>query len=392
MPWEFEKVEDKRSELVKAYLNGEPMTYLCKLHHVSRKTGYKWVKRYLERGPAEGLSDLSRAPYEPRRLYGEEQINIALDLKLQKRTWGPKKILAMLRREYPDEKWPSATWLYRVFKDYHLVTPRRFRRRVSATHPLGDVNASNDVWIADFKGWFLTQDKTKCEPLTITDAHSRYLIKCEHLWNKSVDYVWPIFNEAFREYGLPKRLRTDNGPPFGCLGVGRLTKLSINLIKAGVTPEWINPGHPEENGRHERFHLTLKEAVANPPASTLKQQIARLKTFQEEYNTERPHEAVGLAPPSLFYFASEREWDGVLRAPEYDRKTMLVRKVCQSGCIWLKQQEYFIGQTLTGEYVGIKEKTEGLEVYYGPVYLGVIKEGQGFERPRIKRKKIVRRG
>ena len=392
MPWELKKVEDKRRELIEAYQNGTPMTYLCKLHGVSRKTAYKWYNRYLKLGAEEGLQDLSKAPHNPTRKYGEEQISLALDLKLQKRTWGPKKILAMLRREYPNENWPSSTWLYQVFKEHHLVTSRRYRKRVPATHPLGDVNASNDVWMADFKGWFLTKDKTKCEPLTITDGHTRFLIKCEHLWNKSADYVWPIFEEAFREYGLPRRLRTDNGPPFGCIGAGRLTKLSINLIKAGVTPEWINPGHPEENGRHERFHLTLKGAVANPPARTLKEQIGRLKAFREEYNHERPHEAVGLEPPSLHYNASDRRWDGVLRSPEYDTKDMKIRKVCASGCIWIDQEEYYIGQVLWGEYIGLREEEEGLEAYYGPVHLGRIVKGKRLERPKMKPKKIIRRG
>src|SRR5262249_30297707 len=157
---------------------------------------------------------------------------------------------------------------------------KRPRTRVPATHPLGELNNSNDVWIADFKGWFLTKDKKKCEPLTITDGYSRYLIKCEHVFNKSSEHIWPIFVEAFQECGLPNRIRTDNGPPFGSVGVGRLTQLSINLIKAGITPEWINPGHPEENGRHERFHLTLKMAVANPPAETLEEQIKRMVWFQ----------------------------------------------------------------------------------------------------------------
>ncbi len=391
MPWEFKKVEDKRKELIEAYLDGISMTELSKRYKVSRKTAYKWYNRYMELGPEEGLKDLSRAPHSPTRTFTDEQIEEALNLKLKKRNWGPKKVLARLKRDHPEEEWPSTTWLYEIFKEHHLITPRRLRKRLPATHPLGDVNQSNDVWMADFKGWFLTEDNNKCEPLTITDGYSRFLISCYHLAKKSTDYVWPIFEEAFKEYGLPKRIRTDNGPPFGCIGVGRLTRLSINMIKAGVIPEWINPGHPEENGRHERFHLTLKQAVADPAAKNLKEQIARMKAFQEEYNFERPHEALGLDTPSNHYYCSNRKWDGILRPPEYDTKSMIVRKVCQSGCIWLKQKEYYFGNSLTGEHVGIKETDLGeLEVYYGPVYLGKLKN-DSLEKPKLRPKKIIRR-
>jgi putative transposase len=392
MPWELKKVEDRRKELIEAYVNGSSMTELCKFYKISRKTAYKWFNRCLELGLNEGLKDLSKAPHQPIHRFTDKQFDRAINLKLQRRSWGPKKILVRLEKDYPEELWPSPTRLYEVFKDHHLVTSRRLRKRVPATHPLGDVNNSNDVWIADFKGWFLTQDRTKCEPITITDGYTRYLISCNHVPKKSADFIWPIFEEAFKEYGLPKRIRTDNGPPFGCIGIGRLTSLSINLIKAGVVPEWINPGHPEENGRHERFHLTLKQAVANPPEKTLKEQIARMKDFQEEYNFERPHEALGQETPGSHYYASQRQWDGILRQPEYDTKLMKVRKVCQSGCIWLNQEEYFLGQVLTGEYVGMKELEEGeLEVYYGPIYLGKLRHGYGMVRPKMRLKKIIRR-
>jgi hypothetical protein len=250
------------------------------------------------------------------------------------------------------------------------------------------------VWIGDFKGWFLTGDNKKCEPLTITDGYSRYLIRCQQLLDKTAESVWHVFKEAFLEYGLPNRIRTDNGPPFGSVGAGRLTELSIKFIKAGVLPEWINPGHPEENGRHERFHLTLKEAIANPPAKTLEEQIIRMIHFQEEYNNERPHESLEMNRPSDYYTKSVRRWDGVLRDPEYNTSEMIVRKVGQNGCVWVKQHEYYIGQTLKGEYVGIKERDQGaLDVQYGPVHLGELKEGnKRIEKPKLAKKAIVRRG
>lgn len=393
MAWELKRVEDQRKQLVDLYAEGEmTMTEICRHFGVSRKTAYKWLNRYQILGYS-GLQDESRAPHNPCHCFSEAILEQAINLKLQYPTWGPKKVLARLHRDYPRLKWPSATRLYEIFKEENLVHSRRLRKRVPATHPLGHVNQSNDVWMADFKGWFLTEDKSKCEPLTITDGFSRYLIKCEHLSRKTVDSVWPVFATAFEEYGLPNRLRTDNGPPFGCVGVGRLTGLSINLIKAGVKPEWINPGHPEENGRHERFHLTLKEAVASPPARTLQEQVMRMALFQREYNFERPHEALEMNTPASNYRASPRQWDGVLRSPEYDTERMIVRKVGQNGCVWLKHTAHYIGEALKGEYTGLKEREDGsLEVYYGPIYLGQLTVEKGLEKPKMKVKKIIRRG
>ncbi len=383
MAWEKYKVEQQRLDVVQAYMSGDSsMTHICKQYGVSRKTGYKWYQRFLEQGE-EGLLDLSKAPNTPNICYTDQQIDKAIDLKLRHRTWGPKKILIKLKEYYPDQNWPSPTRLYEIFKDYHLVTSRRIKGRVPATAPLGDLTDCNNTWAVDFKGWFLTGDGRKCEPLTITDCFSRFLIRCTHLDKHTVDYVWPVFEEAFREYGLPNRLRSDNGPPFGSVGVGRLTALSVNLIKAGVTPEWIRPGHPEENGRHERFHLTLKQEVANPPKETIALQIQAMRQFHEEYNFDRPHEALGMKTPASCYQASSKAWDGVLRSPEYNTREMDVRKVCQSGCIWLNQKEHYIGQTLTGEYIGLKtNEDDEIDLYYGPVYLGKLREN-GLEKPRL---------
>lgn len=382
MAWELLKVEQQRLQLVTQYLNKEhSMTALCKHFGVSRKTGHKWYNIYLELGE-KGLVDMSKSPLDPCRVYSKEQIELAIDYKLKHRTYGPKKVLARMQHHFPKMKWPCATRLYEIFKDHGLVIDRKVRNRVPATSPLADLNACNDTWAVDLKGWFLTGDGKRCEPLTITDCHSRYLISCTHLDKHSVEYVWPIFEQNFLEYGLPNRVRSDNGPPFGCVGAGRLTRLSVNLIKAGVTPEWIRPGHPEENGRHERFHLTLKQETASPPKPSIAEQVKAMNKFKEDYNYERPHEALNMETPGNYYTKSRRSWNGKLKSPEYDTNVQ-VRKVGQSGCIWLKQKEYYIGQTLTGEYVGLKQNIdEELEVYYGPVYLGKLAEGRGLDKPK----------
>lgn len=385
MAWEKFNLIELRQQIIDSYMEGlSTMTSLCKEYGISRKTAYKWYQRFLKQGK-EGLNDLSKAPHEPNFHYGKDQIDIAIDFKLRHRTWGPKKVLVKLQDLHPEFDWPSPTRLYQIFKEYHLVTSRRIKARVPATSPLGDLTACNDTWTVDLKGWFLTGDGCKCEPLTITDSYTRYLIKCTHLNKHTVDYVWPVFDDAFREYGLPNRIRSDNGPPFGSTGVGRLTALSIKLIKAGVIPEWIQPGHPEENGRHERFHLTLKQAVASPPKDTLSLQIQAMNQFQEEYNFERPHEALNMNTPGNCYRTSQRKWNGILRAPEYNTREMDVRKVGQNGCVWLYQTEYYIGQALAGEYVGIPTNKEGIrELYYGPVYLGKLDLDSGLEKPKIK--------
>jgi putative transposase len=375
MAWRLTKVEELREYLVKSYISKlASMSELCEECGVSRKTGYKWYHRYLNGGKA-ALEDSSRAPKTANKKFNEEVITTALKLKQQYPKYGPKKIYAMLCKRQPTTEWPSPTRLYEVFKEHHLVCSRKLKRRVQRTHPLGEVNFSNDVWCADFKGWFLTGDKQKVEPFTVTDGYSRYVICCQHLERKTYEDVWKAYSTAFLNYGLPTRIRTDNGPPFATTGVGRLSRLSINLIKAGVMPEWINPGHPEENGRHERFHRSLKEEIANPPASSFEEQIRQMEVFIEEYNFERPHEAIGQQTPGSIYTPSSRSWDGKLRSPEYDTGLML-RKVGSSGCIHYKQEECYVAQILEGEYLRLEEiGSEAFNVYYGPVFLGVLIKG-----------------
>lgn len=359
------------------------MSELCEECGVSRKTGYKWVKRYSE-GGVSGLLDQNRAPLTPNRKYPKSQIDRVLELKQKYPRYGPKKILALLKRHNPEESWPSPTRLYEILKEHHLVCSRKLRKRVPRTQPLGEVNASNDVWCADFKGWFLTKDKSKVEPFTVTDGFSRFIIKCIHFERKRFEDVWNSLSKAFYEYGLPNRIRTDNGPPFASTGVGRLSKLSVHLIQAGVTPEWINPGHPEENGRHERFHRSLKDAIANPPADNFIEQISRMRLFVDEYNFERPHEALNLEVPGSHYEPSNRIWDGKLRSPEYDTSEMIVRRVGQNGCIRVHQNENYIGSVIGGEYVGLKRIDEDCyRVFYGPVFLGTLLNNSDFRRPEM---------
>ena len=384
MAWELSTVVDQRKELIRLYEKTElSMTEICECFGVSRKTGYKWVNRYEESGEL-GLLNLPKGPIIPKRVYSTKLIESALLLKGRYPRWGPKKILAILEREHPDISYPCAARLYQIFKDKGLTRKRRFRKRVPATNPLANVAQSNDTWSGDFKGWFLTKRGEKCEPLTVIDAQTRFVIRCVHLERKTAENVWLTLSSSFREFGLPRRFRTDNGPPFGSVGVGRLTKLSVNLIKAGVQPEWIDPGHPEQNGRHERFHLTLKEEVEASPGQSLLQRQKWMNEFVEEFNFDRPHEALEMETPGSIYARSLREWDGILRSPEYNSVNGELRKVGASGGIWFKGKEYFIGQVLSGEYIQLKESNEGKEVHYGSLYLGRFRSGNGLEKPKTR--------
>ncbi len=381
MAWGNFKLEEQRLKAMLAFESGSySIVEICKEFSISRPTFYKWYNRFLNN---QDLIDLSKAPHNPYSLYTQEQIELAIAYKLKHKNWGPKKILAILESEYPDQNWPSATRMYEIFKKFHLVTARKIRRRVPFTAPLGHLNDCNDTWSIDMKGWFLTQNGSKCEPLTLFDNFSRYLLKSQHLRRHRCKDVWPVLERSFLEYGLPNRLRSDNGPPFGSTGAGRLTMLSINLIKAGVTPEWIRPGHPEENGRHERMHLTLKNESATPPQATLMLQQQAMDEFKYNYNYKRPHEALDMKTPGSIYRNSTRVWDGKLRSPEYDTSKEKVRKVCSNGCIWINQKAHYISESLEGEYVGLKmNENEEEEVYYGPIFLGKI-EKKGFEKPKI---------
>lgn len=383
MAWRNVSMEQERFQFINEALELKKLksTFkdLCAKYNISTKTGYKWLTRFYEKGQI-GLKDLSRAPLTNRNRICHDTKKAIIEIKKAWPKWGPKKIQPELKMLRPGKRVPSISSIGNVLKGVQLVTPRNYRRHVAQTDPLKECNKPNDVWMYDFKGWFQTGDGKRCEPLTITDGYSRYLIRCFHMDRKRTQDVWRILEDAFYEYGLPYRIRSDNGPPFATTGVGRLSPLAIKLIKAGVTPEWIEPGCPEQNGRHERFHLTLKIEAATPPAATLKLQKVKFEQFERVYNTIRPHESLGQIPPAKVYVPSSRIWDGKLRSPEYADEYD-IRKVGSSGNISLHGRDYFLSESLRGEYVGLKELDIGLiGIYFGPIKLGKIDFKKGFQR------------
>ncbi|HXP50067.1 MAG TPA: integrase core domain-containing protein, partial [Bacteroidia bacterium] len=283
----------------------------CRQFNISRPTGYEWLSRYQADGPA-GLSNRSSKRLNQAHKTSSEKEDFILLLKAEFPFLGPKKIFAKLNERYPHEDWPGVTTIHNVLMRNGLVKSRKRRRRLAESNTdLYNSKQANDVWCMDFKGWYMTKDHVQFDPFTLTDHETRYLIRCNKLNKNNTENVWALLEMAFRENGLPLFLRSDNGPPFATSCPGRLSELAIKLIKAGVTPEWIEPGNPQQNGRHERMHLTM-EKEGFVPGSSLKDQIKIIDEFVEYYNFERPHEALGQKTPGSLYIPSTRAWNGKL--------------------------------------------------------------------------------
>lgn len=366
----------------------EPFAAVCRRFGTSRRVGYKWWKRWLSEG-VEGLKDRSRAPLSRPWTIAPEVAEACLAIRRRHPTWGPVKVKEKLEREDPDRDWPAASWIGELFDREGLTVKRKRRRRgPPSSAPFGDCTRPNGVWCMDWKGWFLTGDGAHCEPFTLLDAASRYLLRCKVLARSDGEHLWPVLEAVLREYGLPDKIRSDNGPPFASCGAGGLSKLAVKLIKAGVEPERIERGKPQQNGRLERLHLTLLQDTASPPAKSLRAQLARFEEFQRVYNEERPHAALGGASPADLYEASPRRWDGVLREPEYGPEH-IVRRVRRNGEIRWSGGYVYLSCALIGEPVGLAEGHEGVwTVTYGPVTLGQLDP----KSERLKRPKRPARG
>ena len=379
-------VEERMRFVVAVREHEESFAAVCRRFGVSRRVGYKWLARFEEEGAA-GLFDRPRTPlHQPQRI-ADNIAERCLEVRRAHPTWGPIKVRAFLARKSGRTAWPAASTIGELFDREGLTVKRKLRRRSPpSSAPFAGCEAANDVWCIDFKGWFLTGDGKRCEPLTITDAHSRYLLRCQALARTDTEHVWPVLDAAFREFGLPQYLRSDNGSPFASRGAGGLSRLSVKLIKAGVMPERIAPGKPQQNGRHERMHLTLLQEVANPPAPSMREQLERLRSFRQLYNEERPHQALDHATPADRYQPSARRFNGALRKPEYG-DDQDIRSVRYNGDIkWLGSTIY-INEALVGEPVGLTEDENGWTVSYGPILLGTIERGgDRLRRPKRKTK------
>lgn len=372
MPWKETNAMNEKVKFISAWLTKElSMTDLCREFNIARETGYKIVNRYKIEG-ISGLAERSRAHYEHPAKVDNKHTVIILSAKVRFPKWGPRKLKAWLEDKYKNETWPAASTIGEILKRNGMVGAKRRRNRVAPyTTPFALCDESNAVWSADFKGQFKLGTKELCYPLTISDNYSRYLLCCDCFGSPALNNVKSSFENVFQEYGLPRVIRTDNGTPFATIGIGGLSRLSIWWIKLGIHPERIKPGHPEQNGRHERMHRTLKETTALPPKRNMNLQQLAMDTFRKEYNYERPHEALGNLRPSNIYRRSIREYPKKLPEVQYDTD-MVVKKVKHNGDIRLKSDCYYIGTVLTGESVGIKDVDGELHLYFGSLRIGIL--------------------
>jgi len=347
------------------------MTELCERYEVSRKTGYKWLERYVSDGAA-GLMERSHAPHVHGRATPHAVVEAIVGLRQERPTWGPRKIIAKLEARQPETDWPSPSTAGEILKRADLIKSRRIRRRAPPRPgQLTIPQHANHVWGIDHKGWIRLGDGTRLEPFTVTDGFSRYLIRVGATTSTRQAECWPLMERAFREYGLPEVIRTDNGPPFASTGITGLTALSVWWIKLGIHHERINPGHPQQNGRHERFHFTLLEAM-RPAAANLAAQARRFAAFARDYNEERPHQALGQRPPASFYQTSARAMPTRLREPDYPAEAA-VRQVRSNGGIKWRGDLIYICGSLIGEPVAIEETENGYwQVRFFDVTIGII--------------------
>ena len=389
MPWKKLLTEDQRVQfIVEATQTPISIAELCRAFGISTKTGFKWLAHYDEFGVA-GLVDRSRAPHTHPNAVPASIVEQLVAIRQAHPSWGPRKVLALLRRRAPDLNLPSRSTVGELFKRLHLAQPRRMRRRAPPmTAPFGTCEGPNDTWCVDFKGYFLTGDGARCDPLTITDADSRFLLRCQAVARTDELGVRPVFESTFREFGLPRAIRSDNGPPFATVGAGGLSRLSVWWLHLGIRPERIEPGHPEQNGRHERMHRTLKEETARPPKATLRAQQTAFDRFRRIYNEERPHDALEGKPPAAVYTRSPRHMPIVVPDLEYPSHFEL-RRIQTDGKFTWKQTKIYVSQALGDEIVGIEEISDGTHVVrLGDVELGRLKDDLlhlGLIRPKRRR-------
>ena len=351
------------------------MAELCARNQISRKTGYKWLLRYAAEGPP-GLVERSHSPHVCPHRIADEMATLLLDVRKLHPSWGPKKLVHYLARRHREVRvWPAISTVADLLKRHGVVRPRR--RHSSSVHP-GTVpihtTAPNDLWTADFKGQFLTRNGIYCYPLTIADQETRYLLRVHALLNTRTTSALPVFERAFREYGLPLAIRTDNGVPFASTGLHGLTRLNVWWLRLGIQHQRIRPASPQENGAHERMHRTLKAETTRPPEADLARQQRRFNTFRREYNEDRPHEALAGDPPGAHYEPSHRPYPNTL-PPLESPGHFLVKHVSQVGTIRLKYNLVVLGRALNGQHVGLEETDDGIwSVYLGPLLLGKLEE------------------
>jgi transposase InsO family protein len=370
-------VMDERLQFIEECKSQEwSMAEVCRRFEISRKTGYKWLDRY-EAGGVDALKDGSHAPHSNPRQVLEEVEDAIVEARGKHPHWGPVKLRAWLDRTAPEIQWPAPSTIGEILHRHGLAVPQKKRLKATPnSEPLKHAVGPNLVWCADFKGWFRCQDGSRCDPLTITDAYSRFLLRCQAAKHPDTGYTKPLFEATFREYGLPESIRIDNGAPFASVGIGGLSELSVWWIKLGIRPERIEPGKPAQNGRHERMHRTLKQETAQPPRANPREQQKAFDEFRQEYNWERPHQALQGKSPAECYEDSLRPYCSRIRPVEYPAGWQ-TRQVSPGGQIRWNQAYIFVGRALSGEPIGLElVGDEKWRVWFSFYELGVFDENK----------------
>jgi putative transposase len=375
MPWKETSPVRERMRFVLDYEEGLfEMQELAIQYGISRKTGYKW----LERWGIEGVEGLEDRPPKAIRVANRTEAELEgwfVEQRRRHKSWGPKKLLDVLGRQRPELVVPARSTVGEILKRNGLVESRRRRRREGHPgRPTSVPKAPNAIWGADFKGQFRTRDGRYCYPFTVTDLFSRYLICCDGYLSTKWEPVKESLERAFREWGLPEAIRTDNGAPFASTGIARLTRLGVWLLKLGVSRQLIQPGQPSQNGCHERMHKTLKDEATKPPSANLRAQQKRFDGFQAEFNHDRPHEGIGMKRPAELYERSPRPFPERLPVPEYPEH-FEVRRVSRNGGVRWKSDWLNVGHALIEENVGLEEVDDGVwSVYFGALMIGRFDE------------------
>lgn len=357
MPWKARDPVDLRMEFVTRRRKGERMADLCREFGISRKTGHKIWNRFKDVG-VEGLFDASRAPRRIPHKTADELVELVVAERRKHPTWGPKKLKSMI--ESSGILLPSAATLYTVLRKRGLIEPKKVRVR-AAPRPtkLRMTTAPNEVWSADYKGQFRLGNGEYCYPLTVTDHFSRFILGCEAMSAIRDETARECFLALFQEHGVPTAIRTDNGPPFASTALATLTRLSVLWLRLGIELERIEPGHPEQNGRHERMHRTLKQETTRPAAENMLQQQERFDAFVAEFNNVRPHESLDMKKPADFFAPALRRLPAKLPEPSYPLHDDVLR-VEENGLLRvMKRKKLFLATPLKGEHVGIREEDDG---------------------------------
>jgi transposase InsO family protein len=383
MPWREMSPMEQRLEFLREYDTGLfTMSELATQYGISRKTAYKWLERYEAEG-AFGLADRSRRPHHSPQATEPELVDALIAQRRRHPRWGAKKLLAVVKRRDPDAAWPARSTVCDLLRRHGFVTSRRRRHQAGGSEraPLTPITAANQSWTTDFKGEFRTRDGVYCYPLTVRDGFSRFVLRCDALLGRTSEATQQRFARAFAEYGLPERIRSDNGGPFAGTGLAGLSRLAVWWMRLGIVPERTAPGHPEQNGSHEQFHAVLKAETTRPPSINARGQQWRFARFCREYNYERPHEALQDAVPASCYQPSPRVLPRRLPRIEYPGH-FEIRRTATNGCVSWRDRPLFVSEALAGECVGFEEVDDGLwTLYFATIALGRYDERHGRIHP-----------